>query len=187
MATVKMEPKLHHESKNAPLYRDPFNPFLKSPNPLNVTDEQNQYIKEVLDVACSDSRFSQKAFDSINLILTGAFPLPSITSLSPSSAAIGDPSFDLHILGKNFDSSSVIVFASHDEPTTLVSDTEVTTGIDMSLWLGPDSIPVMVRSGAGFNSNIEHFTFTPEAGTQSAKVKQVSNPEKVLHDTKEKK
>jgi hypothetical protein len=41
-----------------------------------------------------------------------------------------------------------------------VSPTEVTTGIDMAVWLGPDTVPVTVRNGTGPLSNALSFTFT---------------------------
>jgi hypothetical protein len=74
--------------------------------------------------------------------------------------APGAPSFTLHVQGAGFTPDSVIVFAGHDEPTTLVSPTEVTTGVDMSLWLGADAVPVTVRNGDGAPSAPLTFTFT---------------------------
>jgi hypothetical protein len=53
------------------------------------------------------------------------------------------------------------MFAGKDEPTTVVSDTEVTTGVDMSVWVGPDpAVPVAVRSAEGAVSNPLSFAFT---------------------------
>lgn len=85
---------------------------------------------------------------------------PVVTALEPDTAAIGDPSFTLHVLGTGFDAQSVIVFAGQDEPTTLVSPTEVTTGVNMAVWLGPDALPVLVRNGDGTASDARTFTFT---------------------------
>jgi hypothetical protein len=60
-----------------PAYQDAFNPVLvKSPR-LQTTEEQNLYIQKVLDVSCSDSRFAQKAYGAILLILDGNKPLPT--------------------------------------------------------------------------------------------------------------
>jgi hypothetical protein len=85
---------------------------------------------------------------------------PVVTALEPAAAELGAPSFTLHVLGTGFDAASVIVFAGHDEPTTLVDDTVVTTGVDMAVWLGPDALPVLVRNGDGTESNALTFTFT---------------------------
>jgi hypothetical protein len=111
-------------------------------------------------------------FDAIETRLTaleanaGIGP-PRLLALVPATAAIGDPSFTLKVLGSNFKADSVIVFAGQDEPTTLVSPNQVTTGVDMSVWLGADpAIPVKVRGGDGDESNVLTFAFT-EAGSGS--------------------
>lgn len=89
-------------------------------------------------------------------------PPPTVGSLTPTSAKIGDPNFTLHVIGTNFKPGCVISFAGFDEPTTFVSATEVTTLVDMSYWHGPDAaIPVFVRSLAGIPSNTVNFAFTP--------------------------
>lgn len=84
-------------------------------------------------------------------------------TLDPATAAIGDPSFTLHVHGTGFTATSVIVFAGQDEPTTFVSDTELTTGVDMSVWVGPDpAIPVLVRTEAEETEPVM-FAFTGDA------------------------
>jgi hypothetical protein len=86
---------------------------------------------------------------------------PVLTSLTPATAVLGAPSFTLHVRGTGFVDGAVIVFAGHDEPTTWVSATEVTTGVDMSVWAGPDpAVPVVVRGGDGAVSNTLTFAFT---------------------------
>jgi hypothetical protein len=87
-------------------------------------------------------------------------PPPTVTALVPDTVALGSPSLTLHVQGTGFTPDTVITFAGHDEPTTLVSPTEVTTGIDMALWLGPDTVPVTVRNGDGPASAPLSFTFT---------------------------
>ena len=142
------------------LYQDPFSPVLLESPALNVTLEQKKYIKQILDRACSDSRFAQKAYDSITLVLTGgSVRVPTVTQLIPNSAEIGDASFTLHVKGTNLKTGSIIVFAGVEEPTTHVSDSELTTGVDMSVWLGADVLPVQVLSPDGVLSNEVSFTF----------------------------
>jgi hypothetical protein len=88
-------------------------------------------------------------------------PPPVVTALEPDTAVIGSPSFTLRVLGTGFDAASVIVFNGYDEPTTWVSPTEVTTGIDMAVWTGPSlPLPVGVRTADGQVSNLVSFTFT---------------------------
>jgi hypothetical protein len=88
---------------------------------------------------------------------------PVVTALEPDTAELGAPSFTLHVIGTGFDAASVIVFAGQDEPTTLIDDTVVTTGVDMTVWLGADTLPVLVRNGDGTLSNAVDFTFTEAA------------------------
>jgi len=88
-------------------------------------------------------------------------PPPTISGLTPNTAQIGGANFTLHVTGTGFLPGAVIVFAGMDEPTTLVSPTEVTTLVNMAMWHGPDALPVYVRSLAGQQSNVLTFTFTP--------------------------
>jgi hypothetical protein len=92
-----------------------------------------------------------------------AAPPPTLTALEPTTAVLGSPSLILHVRGTGFTSAAVIVFAGHAEPTTVVSPTEVTTGINMSVWHGPDTVPVTVMNGGGVASNALPFTFTAVA------------------------
>lgn len=143
-----------------PFYQDPFTPTLFNSPALAVTTEQTGYIKKVLDKACSDSRFAEKAYIAILLILTkGNTAAPVVTSLTPNSAEIGDPAFTLHVHGTGFKSGDKIIFAGVEEPTVFVSATELTTGVNMPLWVSPDAIPVMVQSAEGILSS-PPMTFT---------------------------
>jgi hypothetical protein len=105
---------------------------------------------------------------SINEPMTPAFEevsgavTPTISALEPDTCAIGDPDFDLHITGENFTTASIIYFAGHDEPTTLNEDGTVSTGINMDVWHGPDTVNVYVRNGT-LHSNALEFTFTEAA------------------------
>jgi hypothetical protein len=84
---------------------------------------------------------------------------PAIASLSPDTVALGAADFDVHVLGSGFGLDSVIVFNGHDEPTTITDDGDVSTGVDMSVWQTPATVPVQVRSGGNL-SNEKMFTFT---------------------------
>ena len=87
---------------------------------------------------------------------------PTISALEPDTCAIGDPDFDLHVTGENFTTASIIYFAGHDEPTTLNEDGTVSTGVNMAMWHGPDTVNVYVRNGT-LHSNALEFTFTEAA------------------------
>jgi hypothetical protein len=99
-------------------------------------------------------------FVSIEGWVDGPITPPTITGLTPSTVALGSPDFTVHVNGTGFTSESVIVWNGYDEPTTLVSDAELTTGVDMAVWQAPATVPVQVRAGDGNLSNVLSFTFT---------------------------
>lgn len=147
-----------------PIHLDPHTPVLLNSPKLEVSIEQQEYIRFILGLACSDSRFQQKSFDALMYVLTnGNTPVPNITSINPTTAAIGDPTFTLHVVGERFDDGAQIVFAGQVEPTTRVSESELTTGVNMDTWFGPDEIPVTVQNPNGTMSNTMTFTFTESA------------------------
>jgi hypothetical protein len=83
---------------------------------------------------------------------------PALTSLSPDTAVSGDPDIVLSCIGTGFDANTVIKFGDVDEPTTFVSDTEVTTIVKPTLF-APSTVPVLVHEGPIFTDPID-FTFT---------------------------
>ena len=107
-------------------------------------------------------------FDSavVSVVRGAAFsadggPAPVLSSLNPTTAVLGSANFTLHVIGTGFRPGVIISFAGQDEPTTYVSPTEVTTGVNMSMWHGPDpAIPVRVRTLGGQVSNTLNFSFT---------------------------
>lgn len=166
-------------------YADPFNPVLHSSPPVVLTDEQRKLARAVLDVACSDTQFADKAYRALQIIFAGSSQrFAVVTSLTPNSAEIGDPSFTLHVHGTGFKNTDKIVFAGNEEPTTFVSPTELTTGVDMSVWLGADVLPVMIMSADGELSNAMDFTFVAPAllaTSTESKTESKTGAQKVLH------
>lgn len=161
--------------------QDPFSPTLFNSPPLAVTDEQKNYIRKVLDKSSSDSKFAEKAYAAISLILTGGSVAPPVvTSLSPNTVVLGSPNFDVLVNGSGFTAESVIVFNGFDEPTTLVSPTQVKTGVNMAVWAAPAVVPIMVRSASGVLSNAMNFSFTSSALLSVTQSKQSVEPEKTL-------
>ena len=145
----------------APVYRDPFHPVLKNSPSLNLTGEQDLYIRDILKICCADSRFAEKAYLAIGLVLTaGTIEVPTVGSLVPSTVVLGEPSFDIHVIGTGFTPYSKIVFNGFDEPTTYISDTELATGVNMPLWQAPVVVPVSVRTGEQYSEPVD-FEFLP--------------------------
>ena len=100
-------------------------------------------------------------------------PVPTLTSISPTSKVSHMPSFTLTVEGTNFISVSKIVFNGTEKPTTYVSATELTCQVDpdntvvtASISFGSigqvldDNVHVMVRNPppGGGDSNPIDFT-----------------------------
>lgn len=87
---------------------------------------------------------------------------PALTALVPNTAQLGTPSFTLHVMGAGFDATTVILWNGAPEPTTLVSPTEVTTGVNMETASVAVTLPVSVQGAGGMSVELP-FTFTPAA------------------------
>jgi len=92
-----------------------------------------------------------------------------LTSLSPNTAVAGSAAdIVMSCIGTGFTKETVIKFGDYDEPTTLVSATEVTTVVKPSLFINPDTVPVLVHSGE-VSSDPLTFSFTGQPTHQPAK------------------
>jgi hypothetical protein len=91
-------------------------------------------------------------------------PVPSITSVSPSSATEDGPSFMLTVSGTGFVPTSSVVFDLYERPTTYVSSTQLTAQIPASAIAFSEVYPsVWVTNPApgGGQSNSLTFPLTP--------------------------
>jgi hypothetical protein len=78
-----------------------------------------------------------------------AGPTPTLDSLTPATAMLGDPNFTLHCLGTNFTPDTKILWNGSEEPTVFVSETELTTDVNMATATVAAPIPVAVRGPSG--------------------------------------
>ena len=73
--------------------------------------------------------------------------------------------------GENFNPSTVIIFNGHEEPTTLIDWSHVSTGVKPSIFVVPAECPVCVRNNGYPVSNELMFSFvetiTPAATRKS--------------------
>jgi hypothetical protein len=89
-------------------------------------------------------------------------PVPSITSISPTSANVGGASFTLTVNGTNFVPASVVRWKGSLRSTTFVSNTQLAmavTGADTTL-PGTAEVVVVNPAPGGGNSNVATFTIT---------------------------
>ena len=86
---------------------------------------------------------------------------PTITSLSPTSAAAGGAAFTLTVNGTNFVAGSVVRWNGANRTTTYVSGTRLTAGITAADIATAGSFPVTVVNPGGGTSNAVPFTVVP--------------------------
>ena len=90
----------------------------------------------------------------------GSNPVPTVASLSPSSASVGSASFTMTVSGTNFTSLSTVKWNGTARPTTLVSSTQLQAQIasaDIAA-SGTASVTVSTPAPGGGTSNTLTFT-----------------------------
>jgi hypothetical protein len=110
-------------------------------------------------------------FTFVNGTLTINNPLPTVTSLSPSSATAGGAAFTLTVTGTNFVSTSTVQWNGTGLTTTYVSGTELTGSVPASdiATAGTASVTVMNLSpGGGTSSGLTFTTNKPPLVSLSA-------------------
>jgi hypothetical protein len=91
---------------------------------------------------------------------------PELTKLVPASVAIGSDDFVLEVQGRNFTVNSIIVFNGGDEPTTLKSETKVTTIVKPSLVSNPIVVPIQVKTFEVYSNTLQ-FAFKQLTGREA--------------------
>jgi hypothetical protein len=149
------------------VHPDPFSAVLLSSPPLVVTEEQSRYIREVLDISCSDSKFAEKAYTAITRILSGgSIEAPTLTSVNPSTG-MTLTSVTITAMGTNFTPGSKIVVSGVEQETTFVSETE----LNALVALGEEGVlPVAVLTDAGVLTDSVPFTVTALGRSSDEKV-----------------
>jgi hypothetical protein len=95
---------------------------------------------------------------------------PTIVSLNPNTAVIGGADIEMHVTGTNFSESSIIYFNNGAEPTTFVSDTDVSTIVRPSTAGVAGAFPVTVGQGSYRASPLLDFTFTDVGAGRSVPI-----------------
>ena len=108
-----------------------------------------------------DAILAGATWASITPVLT-----PTTTSISPSSATVGDPTFTLTVNGTNFtNNNSTVTWNGSNRTTTFVSDLQLTASIPASDLSASGTATVGVTTtGAAATSNTQTFTINPASG-----------------------
>jgi hypothetical protein len=113
---------------------------------------------------------------------------PDLESLDPDEADAGDATdIVMHVHGTGFTEQSVIYFNGLAEPTTFVSETEVTTGVKPSLFVVPAVCPVTVRNGEHESDALEFEFLDPEDPPAARETKRSTRTTKAKAKAKPKK
>jgi hypothetical protein len=110
-------------------------------------------------VTWSNNNYVSVSFVTLNPDST--YPLPTTTSISPTSRGAGDPSFTLTVNGSNFvNGVSVVRLDGADRTTAFVSTTQLTATIPSSdlATMGSRSITVFTPAPGGGTSNAQTLT-----------------------------
>jgi hypothetical protein len=90
--------------------------------------------------------------------------VPTISSLSPTSATVGGSAFTLTVNGTNFDSGSTVKWGSRALTTTYVSSTQLTASVPANLIASAGSVVVSVVTSAGASA-YSAFAVSPAVPT----------------------
>ena len=98
-------------------------------------------------------------------IAPAANPTPTLTSLSPNSAAAGSPALTLTVTGTDFVSSSTVLWEGNALPTTYKSATSLTAQVSADYLKNAGDPAVEVSSPAPGGGTSNGLTFTIHATT----------------------
>jgi hypothetical protein len=101
---------------------------------------------------------------AVTFVVSATNPVPTITTLSPTSATAGGGAFTLAVNGTNFVNSSTVKFNGNTRATTFISATQLTAAIPAS----------DIATGGTFNVTVTNPT--PGGGTSNSVAFTVNNP-----------
>lgn len=108
-------------------------------------DSQNIFLYDASSVAGGYRPLGDVSVSSVAWQVGSAPPsVPSITSISPSSADAGSPGFTLTVNGSGFSSSSTVMWNGAPLATSFVSATQLTAPVAAGLIDSPGSIAISV-------------------------------------------
>ncbi len=115
-----------------------------------------------------DASFNASSSPAVAFTITAANnPVPTITTLAPSSATAGGAAFTLTVNGTNFVNASTVNFAGAVKTTVFVSATQLTASVlaaDIAT-AGTPAVTVTNPAPGGGTSNSVNFTVNANTGT----------------------
>ncbi len=122
--------------------------------------------------ATSVADATKVAAAAVTISTAGDSPIPTITSLIPTVAAVGGPAFTLRVLGSNFVLSSVVRWNGSDRPTAFLGSSLLSAQIpagDIAA-TGRAAITVLNPESGGGTSNAVTFSISTTVNPVSVAV-----------------
>jgi hypothetical protein len=91
-------------------------------------------------------------------------PLPTISSISPTSASVNSGAFTLTVMGTNFISGSTVYFGGQERVTTFVSATQLTAAIQAGDVANAGAVSIFVANpapGGGESTSLSFDVYEP--------------------------
>jgi 6-phosphogluconolactonase (cycloisomerase 2 family) len=146
--------------------------FISSTQLSAVIDANSLASAGTVEVYVSNPAPGGGVSNFVNFNIATSNPVPSISSITPASAATAGAAFTLTAYGSNFLSTSTLNFGGTPEPTTIISTSELTASIPASAiaTTGTASVTVTSPGPGGGPSNALNFTVSPGGGMHPAPV-----------------
>jgi peptidoglycan hydrolase-like protein with peptidoglycan-binding domain len=115
------------------------------------------------------THFDSPAVDSNNTgySVQGLMPIPTLTSISPTTTTMNSPQFTLTTTGTNFVSDSTINWNGTALSTTYVSDTQLIAIVPSTNILSPDTVDITVTNSTPGGGTTDPITFTIKSSYNS--------------------
>lgn len=85
-------------------------------------------------------------------------PVPSLGSLAPASARVGDPEFTLTMMGSLFVDGAILIWDGSERPTTFIGMSQISAAIGTADLTSSRTVQVTVRNPGSTASNPLYFT-----------------------------
>jgi hypothetical protein len=121
-----------------------------------------------------DANFSSGTSNQVNQVVNN--PVPTITLISPTSAAVNAPDFTLTVTGTNFINGAVVRFGSNDLATTFSNSTQLTALVPKSFLSAAGNVNVIVVNPSNYASTPTTFTITPTNSAVTVTLSSSCNP-----------
>jgi uncharacterized delta-60 repeat protein len=125
---------------------------------LTLPTQQDILIRARGFYATGDRNASESIAESVVAVNTQSSSSPSVTSLSPSSAVVGDQGFILTVIGTGFVTDAVISINGLDRPANFIDTTQLTTQVQASELAAVGTLSVTLTNfPSGATSNPVYF------------------------------